>query len=110
MIASLKPRNLILRCFAEQDQDETWFVICLDLNLYARADTLQEAKYKLNRLISCYLNEAVVKDAEYIGDLIPRRAPLHFWLRYMFFMMIEHIHHFASRHFFKLPLPLVPAS
>ena len=110
MVSSLKLQNLVLRCYAEADRDDTWFAICLDLNLYARADSFPEAKQKLNLLISSYMKEAVSKDADYVGDLIPRRAPLYFWVRYMFFMLINRIHRLTSIHNFKLPLPLVPAS
>ena len=80
----LKLRDLVLRCYAEQEADGTWFTICLALNLYARGDSYEQARQKLHSVIAAYLRDAVTVDSEHIGDLIPRPAPLYFWLRYAF--------------------------
>lgn len=105
----MKVDDLILRCYAEEDEDGSWFAICLDLNLYARGDSFSEARLNLNKLTRSYLSEAVNKHAEYIGDLIPRRAPIYFWLRYYFIRALSSIHRLTSKHEFKMPLPLAPA-
>lgn len=78
----MRPRDLILRCFVQKESDGTWFAMCLDLNLYARGDSLMEARGKLHQFIRHYVSSALSKDKEFIGDLIPRRAPLGFWLKY----------------------------
>ena len=72
----MKPSNLVLRGFAERDEDGSWFAICLDLNLYARGDSFEEAKDKLQRLIRTYLTEAVTVDADYV-DINSRAALYH---------------------------------
>ncbi len=105
----IKPTNLVLRCYAEEEKDGTWFAICLDLNVYARGDNFSEVRSKLNQLIRSYVREAVEKDAEYVSDLLPRRAPVYFWLRYALIVAMGHIHRLASRQEFKVPVPLVPA-
>ena len=106
---SMKPANLILRCYAEQESDNTWFVMCVDLNLYARADTLVGAKRNLHSFISDYVKEACTTDAQYIGDLIPRQAPLYFQLRYRWIWLKSLIHAAKRRMTFVEALPLVPA-
>ncbi len=106
----MKINDLVLRCYAEQEKDSTWFAICLDLNLYARGDSYEEARTKLNKLAICYLREAIEKDSEYFEDLVPRRAPIGFWTRYMCAKMMSLIaHRLPSKHEFTMPLPLVPA-
>ncbi len=74
--------DLKLRCFAQQEQNKSWSAICIDLNLIAQEDDLISAHKKLHAMISDYLTEALTDDAQYIGDLIPRKSPLIFVLRY----------------------------
>lgn len=78
----MDPTRLHLRCFGRKDDDGTWFAMCLDLNLYARGDSVEEAQKKLHGAICDYVNDAFGDDAAYKGDLIPRRAPLSFWAEY----------------------------
>lgn len=84
----MKLDDLILRCYAEQDQDGDWFTMCIDLNLYARGDSFDEARQKLHGFIKQYIKDALTKDSAFIGDLIPRKAPLHFILRYYFIWLV----------------------
>jgi len=105
----MKVSDLVLRCYAEREEDGSWFAICLDLNLYSRADNFEEAKSKLNKLIGGYLKEAVTKDAEHFSDLVPRRAPLFFWFRYFCVWCLIKLHqHTRDLMKFKLSLPMVP--
>lgn len=107
----MKLKDLKLRCYAERD-DGSWFAICLPLNLYARGDTFEEARTKLHDLIAHYVREALTVHADHIDDLIPRRAPLYFCVRYAFARCWIHFHnaHSAlSRRQFDMPLPVVPA-
>lgn len=100
--------KLVLRCYAEKDGG-SWFVICLDLNLYARADTFDEARDKLGKLISGYLKDAVTKDAEFISDLVPRPAPFYFWFKYFCTWCMVKLHQARTQRRFSMPLPMVPA-
>lgn len=109
-MAELKPKNLTLRCYAEREGDGSWFAMCVDLNLYARGDSFEEAKSKLHVFIHEYVTEALTVDSDYVGDLLPRLAPLKFRLRY-------HVIHFmvkcwraadGVRRLFNEALPMVP--
>lgn len=84
----MKLNDLKLRCYAEPDKDGVWFAICIDLNLYARADSPAAVRQKLHDIIHQYITEAVTDDAQHINDLIPRHAPWHFILRYHFIACI----------------------
>lgn len=110
--------QLILRCFAQQDRDGSWFAMCVDLNLYARAGSLADVKEQLREMSAEYVREAIAEDQEYLADLICRRTPLRFWLRYYWFKILCFI--FGGRkggddfkpagHFpYKSPLPMIPA-
>ena len=79
----MRPSQLILKCFAETDQNG-WYAICLDLNLFAQADTYIAARKKLHNMIFEYVRDAYTVDKKYFSDLIPRRAPLIFFLKYYF--------------------------
>ncbi len=118
----MKLNDLILRCFAERDNDGSWFVMCLDLNLYARGDSFEEARAKLHGFIKDYFTDAVSKDVSYFHDLVPRKAPLYFFVRYYliaiqclwrdFCRMIAHKSRVAAeeihRCLFKESLPVRP--
>ena len=101
--------NLVLRCYAEQEADGSWFAICLSLNLYARGDSYDHARKKLHAVIGSYLKDALTVDSEYVDDLIPRRAPLYFWLRYALIWCLVQLRDVATMRSFKEYLPLVPA-
>ncbi len=56
--------------------------VCLDLGLYARADSCREARRQIEAIVRRYVGEAFGPDRAHLHDLIPHRAPLRFWLRY----------------------------
>ena len=106
--------DLVLRCYAEQDQDGSWFTLCIDLNLYARGENFKEARQKLHEIIRNYLNDAVGKDARYVSDLIPRKAPLYFIARYYlvalrcwFGRSVHHSRDALHRCLFKEPFTVI---
>ncbi len=105
----MKPSQLVLRCLAERDKDQSWFVICLDLNLYARDDTFEQAKTKLGQLISEYIREALTTDAQYAEGLLLRPAPLYFWAKYAVAWCLWKVHQVGEWRKFKLFLPMLPA-
>jgi predicted RNase H-like HicB family nuclease len=100
------PSKLVVRCYAERDRDGSWFAMCLTLNLYARGESFEEVRGKLDRLIRSYLTEAITVDRQYYHSLVPRRAPLFFWVKYALAWCMVKLHE-ARR--FKLTLPLSPA-
>lgn len=84
----MKPSDLVLRCYAEQDSDGTWFTMCIDVNLYARGESFEEARQKLHGFIHEYVAEALTVDSAHIGDLIPRKAPSYFIFKYHFIGLV----------------------
>lgn len=74
--------NTNLRCFVEKQPGGVWESICLDLNLHAHGNTWILAKTNLHENICQYIEEAETEDSDYINDLIPRYAPMYFWVRY----------------------------
>ncbi len=108
----MRPIDLKLRCFAQQENDKSWFAICIDLNLFAQGETANEARKKLHAIIADYLTEALTVDEQYIDDLIPRRAPFYFIFRYYWLMLstnLDGIIKHTPAQLFTEHLPLVPA-
>jgi len=104
----VRPKSLILRCLAEREPDGSWFVVCLDLSVHATGDTLEQAKATLHERIHAYVEEALTVDSEHVHDLIPRRAPVYFWLRYWRACCLSAVHR-ARAVIFNDHLPLKPA-
>jgi len=78
----MHPRHLLVRCYAKRDAD-LWLAVCLDFALAAQADTLDEARHKLDAQIRDYLHDALAgTDRMHAGQLLARRAPLSFWMEY----------------------------
>ena len=84
----MHPAQLVMRCYAENDGD-SWFAICLDLNVYARADSFEEARARLEDRVSEYVNEALTIDAAHAATLLNRRAPVEFWLKFYFWSAVQ---------------------
>lgn len=83
----MRIEDLRLRCYLEQDRDGSWFAMCIDLNLYSRAGSANEAKRHLTEIISEYVREALTIDKAHVTDLLPRRAPLPFVLKFYAIML-----------------------
>lgn len=105
----MKLDDLVLRCYAEREEDGSWFAICLYLNIYARGNSAEEVKARLRSFVREYLKEAVTKDREHFSDLVPRRAPAYFWARYFRIWCYIKFHQTKDFIRFKMSLPLVPA-
>jgi hypothetical protein len=91
--ASMRTIQLRLRCYAERDPDGSWFAICIDLNLYARAGSFKSAQKQLSVIISEYVREAFGQDREHFGQLMFRRAPLSFVLKYHWGLLCNRLFH-----------------
>lgn len=72
-----------LRCMAYK-QDGVFVAICLDLSLAAQADTLHEAKDKLEEQIHSFVEEAIAEPQYAKALLLERKAPLSLWLKYWY--------------------------
>jgi hypothetical protein len=107
----IKPQQLILRCYAEQ-KGHVWQAFCLDLNLAVQGNSRAEVKGKLHSQISEYLHDALVgEDRAYANQLLKRRAPLGFWVKYYCYKTAYHFQlaHNGIREFFDEVMPLTVA-
>lgn len=87
------PRQLFVRCYAKRTKG-MWVAFCLDFALGAQADTLAEARKKLDEQIREYVHDALDgEDREHAEYLLRRRAPLSYWMEYW---GIVALHKFAS--------------
>lgn len=85
----MRPGDMVLRCYAERKGDQ-WQAFCLDLNLAAHGDTFQDVKSRLDEMIWSFVYDATVgEDAQYADQLLPRRAPLSYWLTYYWYSAIQ---------------------
>jgi len=71
----MRTNQLVIRCYAKKDGD-SWVAIAVDLSLAAQAETLEEAKEKLESMIHSYIHDAFTVDREYAEQLLNRKAPL----------------------------------
>jgi hypothetical protein len=107
----MKATRLILRIYGEKS-DGQWSLICLDFSLAAQADTIEEAKAILRSQIREYLMDAVMgQDREYAFQLLSRRAPLKYWLKWWYGLAVRCIVGHADKQHkaYRQAMPLVPA-
>jgi hypothetical protein len=108
----MKPTTLILRCYVEK-QGSQWLAFCLDLCLASQADSLLEAKEKLQNQISEYVYDALMgEDQDFAEQLLRRRAPLVDWLKYYSYVWLSQVGAIRREMWQKFAtiMPLVPAS
>lgn len=106
----MKTRDLMIRCLAKPEGSQ-WVAVCLPFDLAAQADTLPEVKSKLEAQIRDYLQDALVgQDREHADYLLHRRAPLRYWLAYLWAGTLEQFHARNSVKKYKTTVPLVPAA
>lgn len=104
----MKPKQLILKCLAKQQGDE-WIVFCLDFDLVAQAESLPEAKRRLEAQIQEYVFDALAgEDTEYADQLLSRKAPAKLWVSYYLAGLAQKVLHIKSRLRFSKRMPLVP--
>lgn len=104
----MRPNELVVRCFAQQKGD-VWEAFCLDLNLAAQGDDLDDVKVRLDDMINSYVYDALVgDDCDYAGQLMSRKAPMGFWIKYYWLKACNELH-CAKCTLFDKVLPLVPA-
>jgi hypothetical protein len=83
----MRPQDLLLRCYIERVGDQ-WQAFCVDLNLAAQADSLHEAKTKLDSMVRSYLIDALTgEDRAHAAMLLTRKAPLRFRAKYNWYAM-----------------------
>ena len=76
-MATLSPSDLVLRCYGCPTKEGRMVGVCLELNLAAEAENLEELKLKLNKVIKDYLESVYdTDDKASIPELLQRKAPL----------------------------------
>lgn len=112
----MQAKKLMLRCYAER-KDSLWLAYCLDFSLAAQADTLDEAKTKLEAQIREYVHDALAGvDRPHAPLLLTRRAPWAYWFKYWLagiaMWLARETRQPAPRlsQRFREVMPLVPAS
>ncbi|WP_305908208.1 DUF1902 domain-containing protein [Methylomarinum sp. Ch1-1] len=86
-----RPNSLVLRGYAEC-KDGQWQAFCLDLCLAAQDDTLDGAHEKLRNMICEYVYDATVgEDKAFARQLLNRKAPLQYWVKYYIFLGLSKI-------------------
>jgi len=89
-----------------------WVASCLDLDLAAQGDTLEDAKASLEAMISEYVFDAVAgEDRAHADQLLRRKAPLSEWAVYYFikaFNRLRGAKDGLKRALFTEAMPLAP--
>ena len=85
--------------------------MCLDFTLAVQSDNLDDAEQLLKEQIEMYLRDAIVgQDVEYAENLLKRRAPMKYWLKYYLFRIRESFTHRRNSHIAQSrTIPMVPA-
>lgn len=108
----MKPKALLLKCLAEQTEGQ-WSILCLDFDLAAQGDTLEQAKASLDAMLRDYLYDALAGDhKEAATYLLKRRAPLRYWAKFYLLVLRDLLCQTKSNGDqveFTRTLPLVPA-
>ena len=85
--------QLTIECYAEHKED-VWSALCLDFNLAAQGDSFNDAKLKLEAMISDYLFDILEgEDKPYAHQLLNRRAPWPAWVKYYYLSLKDTITH-----------------
>ena len=111
---AIHPQDLVIRCYAEQEPNGSWFAVCIDLNLVAQGDTREAVKARLNAIVLDYI-VSVLRDHTDAPYLLKRRAPLAFVLRYHWIAFQVRLAHRIHRELEKRSerydqvMPMVPA-
>lgn len=103
----MKPADILVRCYAERQEDGVWSAICIDFSLAAQGESFEEAKRRLDVQISDYVHEALTIDRDHAEYLLSRKAPWQQLAKWHWLSLKHHCRRLASVRLFRLPV--VPA-
>ena len=112
---AIHPRDLVIRCYVEQEPDGSWFAMCIDLNLCAQGDSLDATKQRLHAIILDYIDSAM-REHQDSPHLLRRRAPLRFVIRYHSIALSWNLEQWIHRERlrrqerYEQAVPMVPAN
>lgn len=105
----MRADQLLIRVYAEQEGKQ-WSLVTLDFGLAAQAETFAEAKNLLEIQIREYLQDALVgQDREYAEQLLSRRAPAVYWIKYYLVRFLGKFSSGGGPKAFKKSMSLTPA-
>lgn len=94
--------NLVLRCYGRQLGKDSWYGVCINLNLAVEARSREELIQEMSAVIKSYLESVLdTKDTASIPELLSRKAPLSDRLMYCLIACIHHINNIPKNKFFK---------
>jgi hypothetical protein len=107
------PAQLIIHCLAERKQGY-WQAFSLEFGLAVQADTLPDAKRRLESMIVSYVYDALVgEDREHASDLLNRKATWSVYAKYYLADAFSYANRIwgasKDRIVFNEPVPLHPA-
>lgn len=111
----------MLHCYAEKLPGGQWQAFCLEFCLAAQGDSFNEVRRKLIDQTKDYVFDAMAgKDKDFAFELLHRRAPLKYWLRFYYLLAVWKAKSALSHYklaavkdgvarLFCPPIPMVPA-
>lgn len=107
-MANLRPKKLILRCYGRRISVTKWYGVCLEFNLAAEAESVEQLRKKLHEMIVSYIKTVIeTDDKDSIPDLLVRKAPLYDWAFYYLIKILISIRNFPNKFIrFKQSVPI----
>lgn len=87
----MKTTDLVLHCYTERKHD-IWQAFCIDLTLAVQGDSRDQVTQKLEAQICDYVNAALSIDKAHARELLSRKAPLRYRLKYQFIRLKNYVH------------------
>jgi hypothetical protein len=80
---TVRPTDLLLRCYAKKVGKDKWYAVCVDLNLDAEGSSFVDVKRSMDNAIIGYLQTVFETNSPAsIPDLLRRQAPLKDRIKY----------------------------
>ena len=89
-----RAQTLVLRCFAESVEG-SWHAICVDLDIAAQGDSLNEVKQTLDSMVETYIEAAIGAPPDERIAMLSRKAPFHVRFAYAANFFLSNL--FANR-------------
>ena len=105
-MSNLTPANFVLRCYGHQISSGKYYGVCLELNLAAEAESVDQLKKEMGSMITSYIKTVLdTEDHESIPNLIQRPAPALDHFKYHLFRFLLSIRKFQRNFIFKEFIP-----
>lgn len=106
-MANISPNKFVLRCYGHKTENDRWFGLCLEFNLAIEADSIEQLKSKMRKVVASYIDTILdTNDKESIPELFSRKAPMKDWLIYYWICLKKFIRNFPGNFTFKEFIPI----